>query len=137
MFTLKKCISSVTLLAMVYGTHSVANPWKYFTAAYWLPYTCGDAFNRKPKIFVNPERVPFFSQEVKKYDMDTFIRILATNDLRPLFNSQKDVEKEIARLKSVAPKTVFASAYWLPYTNGRQFDIDKLEEVKNSFQNNQ
>ena len=52
--------------------------------------------------------------------------------LAQLFNSQQDVEKEMQRIK---PKHIFTSAFWLPYTNGRQFDIEKLEKVKKQLQN--
>ncbi len=126
MTTLKKLIVAATMLVTAHATHSMESfGKKYFTAAYWLPYTCGDGFNKKQE--VNTWQVPFFHQEVKIYTIDTFIKELPTADLKLLFNSKKEVEKEIQRIN---PKSIFHSGYWLPYTNGRQFDIEKLEEIK-------
>jgi hypothetical protein len=127
MVTLKKLIVVAAMLTITHVTHPMEGFGKYFTKAYWLPYTCGDALNKKPKVFVDTRRVPFFHQEVKKYTMDTFIRELPAEELKLLFNSKKEVEKEIQR---ITPKSIFDSGYWLPATNGRRFDIEKLEEIK-------
>src|ERR1700722_17368608 len=127
MFTLKKLVVATTMLSIAQATYPMGGFGKYFTAAYWLPYTCGDGFSKKQKVFVDTRRVPFFHQEVKMYTMDTFIRELPTADLKLLFNSKKEVEKEIQRIK---PKSIIDSGHWLPVTNGRQLDIEKLEEIK-------
>ncbi len=120
MTTFKKIIAITAVLSISQAVYSMSGPWKYFTKAYWLPYTCGDAFNEKPQVFVDNSK-------------DTFIRELSIDDLKLLFNSKADVEKEIERIK---PKSIFDSGCWLPVTNGRQFDIEKLEQVKQKFKDN-
>ena len=86
---------------------------KYFTTAYWLPYTNGNQFELDAQKALKREIKQFNEEKLKKH--------LKEKDLRTFYTAK------IVKAQTRQDKQPFWSgAYWLPYTCGKQLKIDDL-----------
>src|SRR5947207_8399921 len=101
---------------------------KYFTLAYWLPYTCGNQLELDSK-----QRE--LEQQVQHWNESRLVHHLVGNDFKKLLCQKKhqhftkEINKIDQQIDELTP-SIFSTGYFLKYTNGNQFEIDDLNQRK-------
>jgi hypothetical protein len=113
---MKKLSIYAMSFAIIFSVVPVRADWlKYFTTAYWLPYTNGN------QLSLDDQKA--LRHKIKEKNEKKLEKHLKGNDLRTFY---------IAKLQKTQEKKnrqyFYSSAYWFPYTCGNQFKIDGLND---------
>lgn len=110
-----KKLLSMMVFALIFSVSSMrADIWKYFTTAYWLPYTNGNQLelDERKKL----------KREIKKENEKKLEQRLKGNGLRTFY-----IAKIVKAQTKQGKQPFWSAAYWLPYTSGNQFKIEDLD----------